>query len=354
MGPGRDERSFWSVYGVDLIVPLLVGEEDVELMGLLLVGPKRDGRAVNGSDRQLLTTLADQIAMALESARAFEQIQSLKEGLELQVRERTHQLSAALHELQETQSKLVETQTLSTLARVVAGVVHELNSPLGGLRSSSDSLRRLVQRWQPRLERLGEGPEGAQMLRLGGSLLDLMDDAAERIHQVVTGLAQFVSLDGAPEQKVELQRGLESVIALLKPQIRPGVEIKRRYLVADVSVRANPARLNQVLFNLLENALKALDGVGQIEISIDLRDGWAVVMVRDDGCGIAAEELPRLFEFGFGRKASGRVGLRTGLVNGKRVIEQLGGRLEVASASGQGTSVTVLLPAESNVGVTTP
>lgn len=347
---GRSEATFWAMFGVDLVVPLLVGDDEVEWMGLLLVGPKLNGRSVNASDRQLLATLANQIAMALESARAFEEIHALKEGLEQQVRERTSELSEALRALQETQSQLIETQTLSTLARVVAGVVHELNSPLGGMRSASDSLRRLIERGRESAVASPGSPIAddraiSRLFKVGGGLLDLIDDGAKRIGQVATSLAQFVSLDEAPEQPIDLRHGLEGALELLKPQLESRVEVTRRYAVREARVQGNPARLNQVLFNLLENALKAIDGQGHIEVSVDVREGWAYVVIRDDGRGIPAEQLPELFEFGFGRKASGRVGLRTGLVHGKRVVEQLGGRLDIDSTPGRGTAVTVALPA---------
>jgi signal transduction histidine kinase len=358
------EGRFWLVYGIELVLPLVVGDDTGELMGVLLVGPKRDGRPVDAGDRELLTTLGNQIAMALESARAFGEIARLKEGLEDLVAQRTSELTEALRELQATQAQLVETQTLSTLARVVAGVVHELNSPLGGLRSATDSLRRAVGRLAPMVDKLPHDDAFAsapmvdklphddafasvrRALHTSADLLDVLDAASGRIAQVVSSLAQFVSLDEAPVKAVELRNGLEVALGLLEPQLKPGVAIERRFCAERVVVRANPARLNQVLFNLLENALKALDGSGRVEVVLARSDSRAVVTIRDDGRGIPSDELPRLFEFGLGRKASGRVGLRTGLVHGKRVVEQLGGTLDLTSQPRNGTTVTLQLPVE--------
>jgi signal transduction histidine kinase len=352
-GTGRDEASFWPHYGLEWIVPLRPGDhaqqDQQRAGGLLLLGPKLDGRLLDRSDRALVATLGNQLAVALDNARAFEEIRRLKDGLEEQVEERTRDLTEALDQLKRTQGQLVESEKQALLGRVVAGIVHEINSPLGSLRSAVDTSGRLLSRLEvyvQRHERAGDA-EAARLLsaiRAGKPLLSVMQQSGERIDGLVESLKRFVSLDEHEMRPLDVREGIDSALTLLSPMLGDRIQVTRSYPTDPPVVQCYPARLNQVFLNLIENAVEAVDDEGEIEIHIGRENGHVEVEVRDNGRGIEADRLASLFDFGFVNK-DGRVRMRLGLPSNKRTVEELGGSLQVDSRTGRGTSVRVELPA---------
>jgi signal transduction histidine kinase len=345
------EATFWQRYGLEWIVPMTLGgaHHPERVIGLLLLGPKRDGRALDASDRALLATLANQLAVAIDGADAFEQLRALKESLEQQVEARTRDLSQALLDVQRMQSQVIESEKQAVLGRLAAGIVHEINSPLGSLRSAVDTTGRLLTRVQPYLETpagLGDGEAQRLLLASGqsGALVSAMQKSGERIEALVTSLKRFVSLDEGRLKPLDVREGLDGALTLLSPVLARRIEVTRRYLDHAPRVECDPARLNQVFLSVLENAVNACDRGGAIAIEVTRQNGHVEIAVRDTGCGIEAERLPGLFDVGFTRK-QGRVAMRLGLPSSKRAIEELGGSIAVTSELGRGTCVSIALPA---------
>ena len=349
----RGEAEFWHGYGLERVTPLMGHEANARVVGLLLLGPKNSGHALDSEDQRLLSTLSNQVAMAIENSLAFEQIQGLKDNLEAQVAGRTSELTHTLMELHETQAQLIEHQTNAMLARVVAGVVHEINSPLGVLHSSADTVQRIFDRCRKYVEQEQQRAGGpaqlkaaARLLRVldkGGDVIDTMDKSSERIVNVVNSLQKFVSLDEAEYKTVDVRDGLETTLLLLSPRLEDRVQVVREFTDEKTLVSCYPAMLNQVFLKLLENGIDAVDEGGRLELSVKRRGRWVVIAIADNGRGIPKKELPRLFEFGFTRKSGGRIGMRMGLAYVKSTIDKFGGRLKIDSAVGQGTTVTIQL-----------
>ena len=348
---GACEATFWQRYGLEWIVPMTLGgsHNEQRAIGLLLLGPKRDGRSLDASDRALLATLANQLAVAIDGADAFEQIRALKEGLEAQVEKRTRDLSQALADLHRMQSQVIESEKQAVLGRLAAGIVHEINSPLGSLRSAVDTTGRLLTRVQPYLETpagLGDG-EAQRLLSAsgeGGALVSAMRQSGERIEALVTSLKRFVSHDEGRRAALDVREGLDGALTLLSPALEPRIKVTRCYPDHAPRVDCDPARLNQVFLSVLENAVTACISGGDIAIEVTRQNGHVEIAVRDTGCGIEAERLPSLFDVGFTRK-QGRVAMRLGLPSSKRAIEELGGSIAVTSELGRGTCVSIALPA---------
>ena len=349
--PGTDERTFWTHYGIEWIVPLALSRDDHtrRILGLLLVGPKLDGRPLDKTDRSLLSTLANQLAVAMENAEAFEQIQQLKDGLEAEVEARTTDLKRALSDLERAQGQLIESEKQAALGRLVAGIVHEVNSPLGSLRSAADTSGRMMSRLREAVaEQADHGDEHAKRLLAatenGPALTSLVLNSSERLDQLMASLKRFVSLDEGEARPFDVREGLDGALALLSPKLGDNITVERNYDSDDPVVTCNPARLNQVFLNLIDNAATALDGHGHIAIHVSRTNGKVEIAVEDDGPGISEPRLRELFDFGFTSK-DGRVRMRVGLPSNKRAIEQLGGQLHVESQTGQGTAVRLALPA---------
>lgn len=350
---GVCEATFWQRYGLEWIVPMTLGGTHAHnarrVIGLLLLGPKRNGRALDPSDRQLLATLANQLAVAIEGADAFEQIRALKDSLEDQVEERTQDLTRALEDLQRMQSQVIESEKQAVLGRLAAGIVHEINSPLGSLRSAVDTAGRLLTRVQPYLQApaaLGDA-EAQRLLSAsgqGGALVSAMRQSGERIEALVTSLKRFVSLDEGRLKAIDVREGLDGALTVLSPVLEPRIRVTRCYPEHAPRVECDPARLNQVFLSVLENAVTACGAGGDIAIEVTRHNGHVEIAVRDTGCGIEAARLPGLFDVGFTRR-HGRVAMRLGLPSSKRAIEELGGSIAVTSELGRGTCVSIALPA---------
>ena len=345
---GYGEATFWQHFGIEAIVPLTGGERGREprVVGLLVLGPKLSEQQLDPEDQKLLSTLANQLVVALENARAFEVIEHLKSGLEDQVEVRTRELREALATLQAAQSHLVESQKQAMLGRLVAGIVHEVNSPLGAVDSSADTIRRSLERAKGFVQQQAS-PEAARVLRAldtSEELTFLIRSGSSRIGALMTSLSSFVSLDHADYRTFDVREGIRSALTLLEPQLGRGVRVGVALPSEPIPVRGNAAKLNQVFLNLLENAITALDGHGRLDIAVTRNPERVDIEIEDDGCGIPAERIGQLFDFSFTTKSDNRIGLGLGLPASKRTVEELGGTLAIQSETAKGTRVRVSLP----------
>ncbi|MEM1023672.1 MAG: tetratricopeptide repeat protein [Myxococcota bacterium] len=269
---------------------------------------------------------------------------SRREATRIQIRLRTEaaEKDAEIHrlryvELEQLQSRLVETERLALLGDLAAGIAHEVNSPLGVLNSNLDLLQRSVRRL-----RGGDAPE--RIAEILNGLLSASGEATERIRSIVQSLQRFVRSDQGALQQVNLGEELESVLLLLQPMLPEDVVLLRR-LEPVPSLAASASELNQALLTLLSHVAHQLGGPGQIEVST-LSDGDEVLIeVRDDGPALSPEQIEQLFRIRFGEEER-RVRLQLGLAPVSAVVERHGGRLEVSSGV-EGTCHRICLPIRS-------
>lgn len=268
------------------------------------------------------------------------------EELERRIAEQTADLTAANAELaarveslkraeailHETRDAAVQAGKLTVLGQMSAGMTHELNQPLGALHTLSDNAVRLIE-----TDRLDEAKEN---LRLIGEL-------AARMGRIVKQLKLFARKEAASLSAVPLGPSLEHALLLVEPHRR---ELDARIEVAPLddapAVRADALRLEQVLVNLLRNALDAVAGQSERRLSVDMRSEGRrqVIRLRDSGPGLAREALPRLFEPFFTTKPAGQ-GLGLGLALSLAMVESFGGRLEAGNADGGGAEFRIVLEA---------
>lgn len=283
--------------------------------GVLLVRPEVSGGVI------LVGTLAELFGLAFALAES--------------IREVTQEKEQALRQ--------VEVERLGSLRALVAGVTHELNTPLGSLRSSADSLERVAQRLQG-------GGEALQERRAQKALNALPDlsganrAATDRIEQVVRSLKMFAHLDESEEKVVDPHDGLESALVLLKPEIPHGVKIERTF-DGPRSLRCRPAAINQVFMSVLENAVRAVGQAGIVRIqsrATDAGEGLSVLII-DDGPGIPKARMSTLFAPNLSARGA-RVKMGMGLSTAKSIIDDHGGRISIRSEEGVGTRVTIELP----------
>jgi len=316
-----------------------------ELVGLLTAGAKRSGLFYTAGDAAFLRALANQAAIALQNAASYEELVALNATLEERVKERTtqveasnHELAAALDDLREAQVQLVQSEKMASLGRLVAGVAHEINNPVSFIATSVAPLRR-------RLERAASAaPDNVrQMLDEAGEIVGVMARGAERTTAIVQDLRSFSRLGESTRKLVDLHEGLDTTLRLLESRWRDRIVVHRDY--GDLPlVECDPGQINQVFMNVLANACDAVGERGNIWISTRCDGDQAEIRIRDDGHGIAPEVRDHIFDPFFTTKDVGS-GTGLGLAISHQVVTAHGGRIEVESTSGAGSTVLIVIPA---------
>jgi signal transduction histidine kinase len=323
----------WDVYDpleIELLVPILFG---VDLLGVIAVGRKISGDPLAADDRQLLRTLANQSSIAIENAKAFDEIAKLNETLEARVEERTR-------ELRETQEQLMQAEKLKSLGQLVAGVAHELNNPIGFVHANLQLLDEYI-------EKLIEGQRTeSDTTRIQEAIAKLLARSREgtvRVKQIVMDLRTFSRMDQADLQYADLHEEIDRTLALMEPRFKGGIKIVRKYGDDIPQVRCYPGQLNQVFLNLLMNACDAMENEGIVTVSTRRSELGVVLEFHDDGPGIPAELLGRIFDPFFTTKPVGQ-GTGLGLSLSHGIVERHGGRIWAESQPDQGASFLLELP----------
>jgi len=296
--------------------------------------------------------------------------------VEVQLQQQAQELEQALHELQCTQSQLVQTEKMSSLGQLVAGIAHEINNPVnfiyGNLSHANgytQDLLQLVQLYQqhyptPHPEILEEmdAIDLEFLMEDLPKLLNSMKVGADRIQQIVTSLRNFSRMDEAEMKEVNIHEGIDSTLLILQNRLKsrpdhPGIEVQKEYATLPL-VECYAGQLNQVFMNILSNAIDALEErdrqrtFEQIEQEPSLirivttvvgRDQVAIHLI-DNGPGISDAVQQRLFDPFFTTKP---VGKGTGLgmsISYQIVTEKHQGELTCQSVLGQGATFTIAIP----------
>lgn len=234
---------------------------------------------------------------------------------------------------------------LATLGMLVAGLAHEINTPLGTLNSNHDVLRRALLRLQAILADEVVAPdeldEVRRVIAAVDSILHVNDIAVGRMSALVSSLRSFGRVDRADIDVVDLHDGIDSTLAILAHELRP-MTVVREY--GDLpQIECHPLQINQVFMNLLLNARQATPAGGTITIRTWATAGRILVEITDSGVGIPAANISRIFEPGFTTRG-GRVGMGLGLLITRQIIEHHAGAISVESTPGAGSAFTVSLP----------
>ena len=284
----------------------------------VVVGTRAASRDTDERDLARLDTFASLVGLALENVRLYEDLQT--------------QLETRTKKLADAQLRLAEAEKMAALGKLVAGVVHEMNSPLGTVQSSQVTLLRAV-------ARLADDPKPA-LFAMVKECAEHIGVGVKRISEIVTQLKRFSRLDAAEIEEMNVAVTLRDAVDLVGRstiELDLGAEELPR-------VRCHAARIAQVFTNVLDNATKAAGEGGKVVVTAR-REGAAAVRitVTDDGRGIAAEDLPHVFEPGFTAKG-GRVRAGLGLATAYQIVADHKGEIRLASEVGRGTTVTITLP----------
>ena len=256
-------------------------------------------------------------------------------------------LAFANQELRETQSQLVQSEKMASLGSLVAGIAHEINTPVGAIKSMHDTLMRAVAKLRRRLEeRFPDDLMDDRQIRMAfdiiGDANEVIETGASRVTEIVRRLRSFARLDEAELKKIDIHEGLEDTLTLVHHEIKHHIKINRDYgKLPPLSVY--PGRLNQVFLNILNNARQAIEGKGEITIKTWEEYRKAHIAISDTGAGISGENLKNVFDPGFTTKGVG-VGTGLGLSICYKIIQEHRGEIKVESEVGKGTTFTIVLP----------
>jgi two-component system NtrC family sensor kinase len=240
-----------------------------------------------------------------------------------------------------------ELHQMAAIGRLLAGIVHEINSPLGSVFSNNEVLRSSLERLDALLAE-GDAPQVQKARQIVGTLKQLasVDQiACERIRAVIRGLKTFSRTDGGTPRKIDLNQQLRDTLKLTQAEFRKRVVVETDF--ADLpEVECYPQMLSQVFLNLLVNASQAIEGQGTILVRSRLEENGETVHVSitDSGRGMTAEQKEKVFCAGFTTKPLGE-GTGLGLSISKEIIEEKhGGSLSFESELGVGTTFHVRIP----------
>ena len=292
------------------------------------------------------------------------------QGLEKRVAERTRELSDTLKTLKESESMLVQSEKMSSLGQMVAGVVHEINTPLAYVKNTIESvdgqmpgLASFIDDAEKLLRMLQEGTAteqalGDQFTRVSTHVIRLRADEVStelpklvkdgqfgigQISDIVANLKDFSRLDRSRIDRFDVHEGIESTLMIARHLVK-SITVKKAF-GALPKITASPSQLNQVFLNLVTNAVQAMEeGHGVLTIATRAPDAKHVAIdIADNGKGIPADVLTKIFDPFFTTKPVGE-GTGLGLSICYKIIQAHGGRIEVQSQPGSGTRFTVTLP----------
>jgi len=251
-------------------------------------------------------------------------------------------------EMREAQTQLIQSEKMASLGMLVAGIAHEINTPIGSINSNNDILVRAVGKMRDFLNCAhcpSEVANDPEVVKIMGILEEINRNnrlACDRIITIIRNLKNFARLDEAERKQVNIHEGLDSTLTLVQHQLKPRIQVIKEYGELP-EIECFPNQLNQVFMNLFVNAGQAMPDQGTLSIKTFRQGQYAKIVISDTGIGIPSENLSKIFDPGFTTKGVG-VGTGLGLSICLKIIQDHHGRIDVESEVGKGTTFTVTLP----------
>jgi signal transduction histidine kinase len=274
-------------------------------------------------------------------------------------------VSEYTQELKQTQSQLIQTEKMSSLGQMVAGIAHEINNPVNFIGGNIDYANKYIQDLADLVTLYQEyypNPPDAILERIEDIELEFLREdlpktlssmkmGADRIHEIVVSMRNFSRSDDGKMKSADIHEGIDSTLVILNHRLKQGIQVIKQYGKLP-AVECSPAQLNQVFMNVIGNAIDALEEVKKgdkgysptIWISTEVTaDNTVTVKIRDNGPGIAAACAQQIFDPFFTTKSIGK-GTGLGLAISYQIVAKHHGKIEVNSQIGQGTEFVITLP----------
>jgi len=309
-----------------LITPIIYNNEILGILSFIHTTSKKHWHK---EEINLIEGLAAQLASAINQAKLFNELEKQKLDLE-----------KALFELKQTQSQLIQSEKMASLGQLVAGVAHEINTPMGSIKCNNDIFIKCIQKIQA-------APTETDMEKYSEILDDTLkvnSEAIKRINSIVKALKNFARLDEAEYKRIDIHEGLKSTLMLINHEIKGRIQIIEEYGELPL-VNCYPNQLNQVFMNILVNACQSIKKTGSIKIRTENHADKIKIFISDTGKGINEKHLERIFDPGFTTKGVG-VGTGLGLSICYQIIQKHKGSIKAESVYAKGSVFIIELPAK--------
>ncbi len=276
---------------------------------------------------QILESIATQLAISIVQAKLFEQINK-----------KNTKLQKALNELNETQLQLINSEKMASVGQLVAGVAHEINTPLASINSNNGLIKKILEK-NPILDEY--------MIKMLKDLNGIDQEAIKRINNIVKSLKKFVRLDEAELQEADINNELDLTLQLLSHETKNKVNIIKNYSKLP-RIKCYVNMLNQVFMNILVNACQSIDEkkvIGEITVTTSYKDDNLIVSIKDNGMGMDKKTQAKIFNTGFTTKGIG-IGTGLGLAISNKIIQKHKGTINFNSTEGEGTEFIIKIPSK--------
>jgi len=326
------EDEFIRETGVEsgMVVPLI---RRGQVIGTLNLG-SMEKDAYDEENASALRQVAGQLAVAIDNAKLYRELEEHSRNLETEVEKRTASLERSLQELREAQERLIQSEKLAATAKLIAGVAHEVKNPLNSMYFSTVNIATI----------LASSKDLQQARDMSRESISILQSDITRLKDMVDVFTSFARPVRREKEEVDLNETVSLAARSLQTDLagkQVGLSLELGEGIPAVSLEKD--EFHRSIINLLLNALAAVDFGGNIRVRTGFADGLATVEVADDGCGIPAEIQPRIFDVFFTTKTKGS-GL--GLSQVFRMAESHGGHVSLESREGQGAKFQLEIPVE--------
>ena len=289
-----------------------------ELLGVVVLVSRQKKELKEELD--ILNNISSQLGTALVHAKLYKQnIETVDE------------LKKTLQELEETQLQLINSEKMASLGQLIAGVAHEINTPMASIKSNNEICTNLIDKI-----------DDEEQKELFKNINSIDKVAIDRINRLIISLKKFVRLDEAELQEADINKELDLTLDLIRHETKHGITIVKEY--GDLPlIKCYPNMLNQVFMNILVNACQAIYKEGTITISTSYSDKTLRISIKDTGRGI--RDTKKIFEAGYTTKGVG-VGTGLGLAISAKIVDKHKGKIEVKSKVNVGSEFIITIPSE--------
>ena len=292
-----------------------------DLGGVLILGKKTSGKPYSKQELELLQTLANQAAIALDNARLHEEVKDWGKELGRKVKEKSE-------ELRKSQAQLLQSEKLAGIGQLAAGIAHEIRNPLGIIATSLYYLNDVLPKKKEDIKRH----------------FQIMEAEISRCESIISNLLEFSRKSTQEFELIDVNQLLNITLSLVEKDLFvKDIKVINKFRHSP-TIKANMDEMKQVFLNLILNATQAMPRGGKLEIATSLTENEQVrIKIADSGTGISEKHLSKIFDPFFTTKAPGE-GTGLGLTLVHNIIERWGGTIQVESQRVKGTTFTIEFP----------